>query len=475
MSSDSSKSQVAVSVHGVGKCYHVYNHPLDRLKQALWRGRRTYYREFWALRGVSFELRRGETIGIVGRNGSGKSTLLQIIAGTLTPSEGQVEVNGRVAALLELGSGFNAEFTGRENVYMNGAILGFSRAEIDDRFDRIASFADIGDFLDQPVKTYSSGMVVRLAFAVQVQVEPDILIVDEALAVGDLLFQKRCFQRIRELRDRGCTILFVSHDLESIRTLTDRAMFLKSGCIAGEGSPGDVLLAYRGYLHEQERLSWEAPPAPLPAPEPGASAAPADLHLASGGTVDKKFGDGDAEILEVVTLDAAGAPCSLFYPGELLCIRMRVRFLRPVTHTNIGLRLRNREGIKIYSWGTLNQDISIWSGRASGETFWDRTFDAGQEVTVDFRCPVALGASLYEIQAAVTEERDRHYYDQRTMVWKDEAGFFEVKIRREDYFFGGVVDLGMSARVVPPAGNANDSIRASRETRNPNAQSVTRA
>lgn len=443
MCSEHASSRPAIVVREVGKCYHIYDRPGDRLKQALWRGRKRYFREFWALRGVSLELRRGEAMGIIGRNGCGKSTLLQIIAGTLTPTEGEVEVHGRVAALLELGSGFNPDFTGRENVYLNGAILGLSREEIDARFDRIAGFADIGDFLDQPVKTYSSGMVVRLAFAVQVQVEPDILIVDEALAVGDALFQKRCFQRLHELSDRGCTILFVSHDMESVRTLTNRAIFLRDGQVATAGSPSDVLLAYRAFLHEEEkRQLGESPAQPQPvAPCPEMLARP------ENGNGQKTFGDHDAEIVAVEVLDAAHQSCGLFYPGDQLVIRMTIRFLRPVTHVNISLRLRNREGIKVYSWGTLNQDISIWSGRQSGPVFWDRAFGAGQTVTVDFSCPVTLGQNFYEVQAAVTEERDRYYQNQRMMVWKDEAAFFQVRQDMREYFFGGAFDVRMQATV----------------------------
>src|SRR6266542_6439942 len=207
--------EVAISVRGVGKMYRIYDRPQDRLKQMLWRGRRTYGREFWALRDASFEVRKGETLGIIGRNGSGKSTLLQIIAGTLAPSEGEVTVNGRVAALLELGSGFNPEFTGRDNVFLNGSILGFSREEMAARFDEIAAFADIGEFIEQPIKTYSSGMVVRLAFAVIAHVDADILVIDEALAVGDACFTQKCMRFLRRFMEKG-TVLFVSHDISSV-------------------------------------------------------------------------------------------------------------------------------------------------------------------------------------------------------------------------------------------------------------------
>ncbi|MCK9174507.1 MAG: ABC transporter ATP-binding protein, partial [Desulforhopalus sp.] len=206
-------SDAAITVENLSKCYQIYDKPGDRLKQMIMRGRRHYYKEFWALRDVSFTIGRGETVGIVGQNGCGKSTLLQMVCGTLNPTEGKCQTRGRIAALLELGSGFNPEFTGRENVYMNGSVLGLTSAEIDSRFADIADFANIGDFIEQPVKTYSSGMMVRLAFAVAINVDPEILIVDEALAVGDELFQRKCFSRLEEIRRKGATILFVSHSV----------------------------------------------------------------------------------------------------------------------------------------------------------------------------------------------------------------------------------------------------------------------
>ncbi len=230
-------SDIAIRVTNLGKCYQIYNNPRDRLKQfivpkikrAIGRKPHNYYREFWALKDVSLEIKRGETIGILGRNGSGKSTLLQMICGTLTPTNGTIETSGRVAALLELGSGFNPDFTGRENVYMNAAILGLTREEIDTKFHDIAVFADIGDFIDQPVKTYSSGMYVRLAFSVQIMVDPDILIIDEALAVGDARFQLKCFQRLEKLKQNGTTIVLVTHSIEQIRTFCDNGLVLHDG------------------------------------------------------------------------------------------------------------------------------------------------------------------------------------------------------------------------------------------------------
>lgn len=241
-------SESAVAAKGLGKCYEVYAHPQDRLRQFLARGKKQLYREFWALKGLDFELGHGEVLGVVGTNGSGKSTLLQLLCGTLTPTEGSVEVQGRVAALLELGAGFNPEFTGRENVYMNAAILGLTRGEVDERFDEIAAFADIGDFIEQPVKTYSSGMFVRLAFSVATSVDPDILIIDEALSVGDGVFARRSFDRILALKDKGKTILFCSHALYHIETICNRALWLHRGEARMLDRVERVLPAYSDFL-----------------------------------------------------------------------------------------------------------------------------------------------------------------------------------------------------------------------------------
>jgi ABC-type polysaccharide/polyol phosphate transport system ATPase subunit len=239
-----SSDNPVIRVDKVGKCYHIYDRPIDRLKQSLWRGRKSFFREFWALRDVSLTVGEGETLGIVGRNGSGKSTLLQIVCGTLAPTLGTVQVNGRVAGLLELGAGFNPEFTGRENVHINASILGLSRREIADRYDEIAAFADIGDFLEQPVKVYSSGMFVRLAFAVAVHVEPRILVLDEALSVGDIAFRNKCMLKLRELRQKGTTLLFVSHDLSTVQMICDRVAWLDKGEILSVGDPTTVCQEY---------------------------------------------------------------------------------------------------------------------------------------------------------------------------------------------------------------------------------------
>ena len=256
-----------ISVRNVSKAYRIWDTPSSRLTTPLWQGAaglfpanslparalrsraERSYRDFWALKDISFEVGRGESVGIIGRNGSGKSTLLQIIAGTMRPTAGVVQVRGRVAALLELGSGFNGDFTGRENVYLSGAVLGLARAEVDGLFDSIAAFADIGDFIEQPAKTYSSGMLVRLAFAVQTAVNPDILIIDEALSVGDEAFQRKCFARIETLKQRGTTLLFVSHSAHQVIEICDRAMLLSAGQNAGLGRPKEIVHRYHQIIY----------------------------------------------------------------------------------------------------------------------------------------------------------------------------------------------------------------------------------
>ncbi|MCL6478015.1 MAG: ABC transporter ATP-binding protein [Peptococcaceae bacterium] len=266
-----SSDDIAIRVKNLSKCYLIYDRPQDRLRQSIiprlqrliGRQPKNYFREFWALRDVSFEVKKGETVGIIGRNGSGKSTLLQIICGTLTPTSGTVETKGRVAALLELGSGFNPEFTGRENVYMNGAVLGLSKEEIDARYDDIAAFADIGEFIDQPVKMYSSGMYVRLAFAVSIMSKPEIMIVDEALAVGDMNFQAKCMTALTRIQEAGTTVLFVSHDVGAVKSLCSRGIHLERGELKRIGTAADVAENYvrmmREEMNEEQRRFVRAP------------------------------------------------------------------------------------------------------------------------------------------------------------------------------------------------------------------------
>lgn len=260
----------AISAKNLSKCYQLYATPKDRLKQFLWRGKRQYFREFWALRDVSFDIMPGEVVGIIGRNGSGKSTLLQLVCGTLTPTTGEVKVKGRVAALLELGAGFNPEFTGRENVFMSAAIMGLSEEEIAARFEDIVDFSGIRDFIDQPVKTYSSGMYVRLAFSVAINVDPDILVIDEALSVGDGEFSRKSFDRIMALKKQNKTILFCSHSLYQVEALCNRAVWLNHGAIAAEGKTAEVIIAYDAFLSGKHKHDeTQIPQAEMPTQEQG--------------------------------------------------------------------------------------------------------------------------------------------------------------------------------------------------------------
>lgn len=485
-----SSEDVVIDIAGVSKVFNIYEKPSDRLLQMLlprlgrvvpgkaeWSTRQRG-REFWALRNVSLQVRRGDAVGIIGRNGSGKSTLLQVIAGTLAPTTGDARVNGRIAALLELGSGFNPDFTGRENVILNGMILGLSEREVMERFDAIASFADIGNFIDQPVRTYSSGMMLRLAFAVQTQVEPDILIVDEALAVGDALFQKRCFQQMEALRANGCTLLLVSHDQESIRTLTDHSILLRDGLVHAAGPSSDVVLEYRKQLHEDERAYYASISAQhvqharhavaveanqvvtdLGEAESGESGPErAELGVgvevaelsAMGSRSDRlSFGDFDCVIERVRVLDEAGDECAYFLPRDRVIIEVVARPARDMDKLNINIRLRNKEGVKLYSWGTLNQDIQAWAEadqRASG--IWDRTFPADRSFIVRFCFDCTLGVNFYEVQASVSEEVERFGGAQRMLHWRDEAAFFQVGMRQKEYTFGGVCDLRMRADII---------------------------
>lgn len=455
----SSNSQdIAIKVSGLSKCYQIYDKPNDRLKQfiiprleyVLGIPPKNYYREFWALQDISFEIKKGEAVGILGRNGSGKSTLLQLICGTLFPTMGTVQAHGRIAALLELGSGFNPEFSGRENVYLNGALLGLNYSQINDRFDAIASFADIGRFIEQPVKTYSSGMLLRLAFAVQVQLEPDILIVDEALAVGDALFQKRCFQRIEKLVSDGTTLLFVSHDQESIRTLTSKALLLKQGKLLAWGKSSDAVLEYRRLLHEEETAYFTdiAKKIAISSTKKEDSENN-NLNISTESLQSRSqslsFGDREAQILKVQIFNQANEECSVFYPGDQLKISITCQSFITTDKLNIGLRIRSKEGIKVYSWGTLNQDMNNKIHNIK-PLFWHKKIFANEVFVVDFTCENPLGVNLYEIQASISYEDTPDYMSQRILHWVDEAAFFQVLMRRNEYFFGGVLDMKMTAR-----------------------------
>ena len=331
----------AIQAEGLSKCYRIFNSPRQRLIQAFWGKRRQLYREFWALRDVSFNLARGQTLGVVGRNGSGKSTLLQLLCGTLTPTLGRIRVNGRVGALLELGSGFNPEFSGRENVYLNGAVLGLSQEEIDHRLDDILAFADIGEFIEQPVKTYSSGMAVRLAFAVQAHIDPDILVVDEALAVGDELFQRKCYSRLERLKQNGTSILLVTHSCPQIIQHCDRALLLHRGQLRLLGEPQRITTFYQQLANADdgrwddvlpEAQTNDAPTLQDPDLEPITTV----VHQSEG-----------AEIIDLQIEASDGTARNLIRFGEAFQLRFRYRASHPFAALQFGCHIASTSGQRI--------------------------------------------------------------------------------------------------------------------------------
>ena len=390
-----SSNDFAIRVNNLSKCYQIYEAPRDRLKQfvmprlrrALGRQSKQYFREFWALKDVSFEIKKGETVGIIGRNGSGKSTLLQMVCGTLTPTSGSIETKGRIAALLELGSGFNPEFTGRENVYLNASVLGLSNEEINGRFDDIAAFADIGDFIEQPVKTYSSGMMVRLAFAVIVHVDADILVVDEALSVGDAVFNQKCMRFIRAFQERG-TLLFVSHDMGAIQNLCKSALWLSHGQVQLTGTSKDVAEAYLHYtlqevygdkvklnntsmVTDSENDKDEQPV--LAINYDSRLTVLDNTHNATG------WKTGAAEIVSLSFKKIGLGQEGIFIGGEKVCLSIRARAHEVLENPILGFVLRDRLGQDMFGENTL-----------SFTSIAPRKIMPGQEFTgeFDFRLPM---------------------------------------------------------------------------------------
>ncbi len=336
-------SEKSIIVDNISKIYRLYDNPAGRLKEALWRGKKIYHKKFWALKNISFDVEKGETVGVIGRNGSGKSTLLQLIAGIMPPSSGNIEVNGKVSALLELGSGFDPEYSGRENVYMSGAILGFSREEIDERFDAITEFADIGDFIDQPAKLYSSGMFVRLAFATAINVDPDILLVDEALAVGDTVFQHRCMSKIRDIKEKGKTIFFVSHDIGAVQKLCSRAILLENGEIVCMDKPEKV-------AEEYFRIVWNVakndkqPENIEKNSEEISNSNNVEIKFEKVSTYDNRYGNRKGEIIAFALTDEKGKKCRNFHGGMKLVFSICVKCNEDIDMPLVGIIIKDLVG-----------------------------------------------------------------------------------------------------------------------------------
>ena len=436
MSSDG----VAIRVEGLGKRFEIYDSPTDRLRQfvaprvqrVLGRPAKNYFREFWALKDVSFEVRRGETLGLVGRNGSGKSTLLQLICGTLSPTAGRVEVQGRVAALLELGAGFNPEFSGRENIYMNAALLGLTREQTDDRFDPIAAFADIGAFIDQPVRTYSSGMYVRLAFAVIAHVDADIMIVDEALAVGDAVFTQKCMRFVRAFQERG-TLLFVSHDMGAIQNLCRSAIWLGQGRVRQAGSAKEVVESYlRDTLQQTYGDSVR-----LDATGGGAAGdvEPREpevvLDYGSQYRIRDNLADatgwktGLAEIRKVSVSREDGVDAAVLEGGERVRVSIEAQAHVPMPSPVIGFIVRDRLGQDLFGENTLSFTSVVPSEVQAGQSF------VGEFV---FRLPM-LPNGEYAVMASVAEG---HQYDNTQHHYMHDACIINVASSKVRFGLVGV-------------------------------------
>ncbi|WKZ32190.1 MAG: ABC transporter ATP-binding protein [Thermodesulfobacteriota bacterium] len=397
-------SGTAIRINNVSKSYRMYPAPADRMKELLHPFGKKYHKDFWALRDVSLEVPKGTTFGIVGQNGSGKSTLLQIIAGILSPTTGSVEVSGRISALLELGAGFNKEFTGRENVFLQGAMRGISREEMEEKFDSITAFADIGHFIDQPVKKYSSGMYVRLAFACAINIDPEILIVDEALAVGDAMFQRRCYRRLEEFQKSGKTILFVSHNVGTVTSICTQAMFLDRGRVVCMGSPKEVVNAYSKALAERE--------AEYARKMSGGKDAAATNWTEDGederveGTGEFRFGAGGAELKEIELLNGNGEPTTFVEAGEPYTVRARVLFKKDMEEPVLGFMIKTLNGLELSGASTESAKTPIGAVKK------------GDVREIRFDQKMNLNPGQYAITSSVAEfdKSERVFHDRRLDV-----------------------------------------------------------
>ncbi|MEH2317891.1 ABC transporter ATP-binding protein [Nostoc sp.] len=386
--------ELAISLKNVSKCFKRYARPVDRLKEILLPAK-SYAQEFWALRDVSFDVNKAETMGIIGRNGAGKSTLLQMICGTLTPTSGEVQVNGRVAALLELGAGFNPEFTGRENVYMNGAIMGLSRQDVDERFDKVAAFADIGDFIEQPVKSYSSGMYVRLAFASAIHVDPDILIVDEALSVGDMFFQAKCMTRMKQMMDVGVTVLFVSHDVGAVKSLCRQAILLSHGELITSGSAKQVVEKYfsmkvesEQVILKQDKLKNDLIDSELLV-ESDKNSLINNLDFLKRAAF-QRIQNGKASFINVQILNDEGKKISNLDYGQNLILRMHIEIYEDIEELVFGYHIRDKNGADIVYSDSEIEDKTL------------KSVKQGERYIIDWKFKATLIQGIYNVSCVLS-------------------------------------------------------------------------
>ena len=420
-------SEPAIAVSGLEKVYRIYDKPFDRLKQTLFGGQR--YREFRALDKISFSVEKGKALAVLGPNGAGKSTLLQIVAGTLAPSAGTVTAKGRVAALLELGSGFNPEFTGRENVILNGAILGIDKKEMERRFAEIVAFAEMEAFVDQPAKTYSSGMYMRLAFAVAISVSPDVLIVDEALSVGDVRFQARCASRIRQMREHGVTILFVTHDVEAAKRICDDAIVLERGKVVRAGAAAPVANWYLAHMIGDGMQT--DPTLPVSRGVIDAEAAAAELGTVGEAASPRpenadfdwlRHGDGNAEILRFEVRDAAGKPTQAIELDREATFVFDVRFLADVERWGLGFYIRDRLGTDVIGVNTFQEGLALAPAKK------------GDIVRLEFTMPLSVRPGAYGVSPAVAYSQE----DLRFLDWIHNAVVFRVVDPRPKHMVFGL-------------------------------------
>lgn len=408
-----------IDINKLTKIYKLYPSPSDRLKESLHPFKKSYHKDFHALNNVDFYVNSGETVGIIGKNGSGKSTLLKIITGVLSPTSGNTTVNGKISALLELGAGFNPDYTGIENIYLHGTMTGFSKEEVDEKLDEIIQFADIGDFIHQPVKTYSSGMFVRLAFAVAINVEPDILIVDEALSVGDIFFQAKCFKKFSEFKEQGKTILFVTHDMSSIMKYCDRVIVMNEGVVVQEGAPGAMIDVYKKILVDMYEPEDDAPQS-ITEMKKEIGIWKEQLNI---NPQHSDYGNKRAEIFDFAVFDHNEDLTNVVLKGKKFKIKMRIRFNDEIKDPIFAFSIKDARGTEITGTNTMLESVEtavVKSGKLLEITFHQKIDLQGGDYLI------SLGCTGYEENDFVVYHRLYDIMNLHVIANKNSVGFFDM-------------------------------------------------